>query len=312
MTRQFRTQVIVNPESNQGRTRKRWKDIKEAIRGFIQEFRYEFTEKPLQAIEITREAIRSGHELIIGVGGDGTMNEIANGFFDSQKIINPETALGILPSGTGSDLVRSLRIPAGIKGALKVITQGTSVQIDVGRVTLRSSAGPEMDRFFLNVADFGVGGEVVKEVTRRRLERKASSYVRCLVKTMVHYKSKRVRIRVDGQELPEGEYLIGAVANGRIFGKGMKFAPHAKLDDGIFDVILVKNMSFGEFCRHGWKIFFGKHLSHPKIQFIRGRLVEAFSLDKEDVLLELDGEQLGTLPARFEILPGHMLVKGYV
>ena len=312
MIRRFRTQVIVNPESNQGRTRKRWKDIKEAIRGFIQEFRYEFTEKPLQAIEITREAIRSGHELIIGVGGDGTMNEIANGFFDSQRIINPETMLGILPSGTGSDLVKSLKIPAGIKGALKVITQGASVQIDVGRVILRSSAGPEMDRFFLNVADFGVGGEVVKEVNRRRLERKASSYVRCLVKTMVHYKSKRVRIRVDGRELPEGEFLIGAVANGRIFGKGMKFAPQAKLDDGLFDVILVKNMSFGEFCRHGWKIFFGKHLSHPKIQFIRGRLVEAFSPDKEDVLLELDGEQLGTLPARFEILPGHMLVKGYV
>lgn len=312
MTRRFRTQVIVNPESNQGRTRKRWKDIKEAIRGFIREFRYEFTEKPLQAIEITREAIRSGHELIIGVGGDGTMNEIANGFFDSQRIINPETTLGILPSGTGSDLVKSLKIPAGIKGALKVITQGASVQIDVGRVTLRSSAGPETDRFFLNVADFGVGGEVVREVSRRRLERKASSYVRCLVKTMVHYKSRRVRIRVDGRELPEGEYLIGAVANGRIFGKGMKFAPHAKLDDGLFDVILVKNMSFGEFCRHGWKIFFGKHLSHPKIQFIRAQLVEAFSLDEEDVLLELDGEQLGTLPARFEILPGHMLVKGYV
>ena len=308
----FKTQVIVNPESNKGRTRKRWAEIREALKSFVREFKFEFTEKPFHATDLTRQAIKDGSDLVIGVGGDGTMNEIANGFFDSQKIINPETALGILPSGTGSDLVRSLRIPAGIKGALKVITQGTSVQIDVGRVTLRSSAGPEMDRFFLNVADFGVGGEVVKEVTRRRLERKASSYVRCLVKTMVHYKSKRVRIRVDGQELPEGEYLIGAVANGRIFGKGMKFAPHAKLDDGIFDVILVKNMSFGEFCRHGWKIFFGKHLSHPKIQFIRGRLVEAFSLDKEDVLLELDGEQLGTLPARFEILPGHMLVKGYV
>ncbi len=312
MTRRFRTQVIVNPESNQGRTRKRWKDIKEAIRGFIQEFRYEFTEKPLQAIEITQQAIRSGHELIIGVGGDGTMNEIANGFFDSQRIINPETTLGILPSGTGSDLSKSLKIPAGIKGALKVITQGSAVQIDVGRVTFRTSAGTDTERFFLNVADFGVGGEVVKEVNRRRLERKASSYVRCLVKTMMHYKSKNIRIRVDGRDLPEGEYLIGAVANGRIFGKGMKFAPHALLDDGEFDVILVKNMSFGEFCRHGWKIFFGKHLSHPKIRFIRGRYVEALSRDKEDVLIELDGEQLGTLPARFDILTRSLAVKGYV
>ncbi len=312
MKRRLRTQVIVNPESNQGRTRLRWTYIKEAIRSFIQEFRYEFTEKPLQAIEITREAIRSGHELIIGVGGDGTMNEIANGFFDSRIIINPETTLGILPSGTGCDLTKSLKIPAGIKGALKVITQGPSAEIDVGRVTFRSSAGPEMQRIFLNVADFGVGGEVVRQVNQQRMERKASSYVRCLVKTMMHYKSKKVRIRVDGQELPEGEYLIGAVANGRIFGKGMKFAPHAELDDGQFDIILVKSMSFGEFCRHGWKIFLGKHLSHRKIQFIRGRQVDAFSTGEEDVLLELDGEQLGSLPARFEILPHHLLIKGYV
>jgi YegS/Rv2252/BmrU family lipid kinase len=312
MKKHLRTQVIVNPESNRGRTRQRWKDIKEAIRGFIQEFRYDFTEKPLQAIEITREAIKAGHELIIGVGGDGTMNEIANGFFDRRLIINPETTLGILPSGTGCDLTKSLKIPPGIKAALRVITQGPSVPIDVGRVIFRSAAGPEMERVFLNVADFGVGGEVVKEVNRRRLERKASSYVRCLVKTMIHYRSKRVRIRIDERELPAGEYLIGAVANGRIFGKGMKFAPDARLDDGQFDVILVKSMSFGEFCRHGWKIFFGKHLSHRKIQCIRGRQVEALSQAREDVLLEMDGEQLGSLPARFEILPRHLLVKGSV
>jgi YegS/Rv2252/BmrU family lipid kinase len=304
--------VIVNPESNQGRTRHRWKDIKEAIRSFIQEFRYEFTEKPLQATEITREAIRSGHELIIGVGGDGTMNEIANGFFDRRLIINPETTLGVVPSGTGSDLTKSLRIPTGIKDALKVITQAPSVPIDVVRVTFQSNAGPEMDRFFLNVADFGVGGEVVREVNRRRLERKASSYVRCLVRTMMHYRSKKIRIQVEGHELPEDKYLIGAVANGRIFGKGMKFAPHAKLDDGQFDVILVKSMPFAEFCRHGWKIFFGKHLSHHKIRFLRGRSLEALSPDNQEVLLELDGEQLGSLPARFEILPRHLLVKGYV
>ena len=173
--RRLRTQVIVNPESNQGRTRRRWKDIKETIRSFIQEFRYEFTEKPLQAIEITREAIKSGHELIIGVGGDGTMNEIASGFFESRRIINPDTTLGIVPSGTGSDLTKSLNIPIGLKDALKVITQAPSTPIDVGRVTFRTSAGPEGERFFLNVADFGVGGEVVRQVNQRRLERKASS-----------------------------------------------------------------------------------------------------------------------------------------
>ena len=97
----LKTQVIVNPESNRGRTRKRWTEIREALRSFIQDFRCEFTEKPFHATEITRQSIKEGTELVIGVGGDGTMNEIANGFFEDWKIINPETSLGILPSGTG-------------------------------------------------------------------------------------------------------------------------------------------------------------------------------------------------------------------
>jgi diacylglycerol kinase family enzyme len=129
---------------------------------------------------------------------------------------------------------------------------------------------------------------------------------------MMRYKCKRIRIRVDGRELAEAEYLVGAVANGRIFGKGMKLAPQARLNDGQFDVILVRGMSFLEFCRHGWKIFLGTHLSHPKISCVRGQVVEAAAPDDQDVLLELDGEQVGGLPARFEILPHHLLVKGYV
>jgi diacylglycerol kinase (ATP) len=310
--KRHKTQVIVNPESNQGRTRRRWNVIKEAIRSHFLEFKYDFTEKPLQAIEISREAIRNGHDLIIGVGGDGTMNEIANGFFDNRKIINPESTLGILPSGTGCDLTKSLGIPAGLRDALRVITQASSAAMDVGRVTFRDNAGLETERIFLNVSDFGVGGEVVRRVNERRLQRKASSYVRCLVSAMVNYKSRRIRIRVDGRELPDGEYLIGAIANGRIFGKGMKVAPQARLDDGLFDLVLVKSMKFFEFCRHGWRIFTGTHLSHPKISLVRGGEIEALAEEGGDVLLELDGEQLGTLPAKFEIVPRALQIKGYI
>jgi len=136
--------------------------------------------------------------------------------------------------------------------------------------------------------------------------------VRCLVSAMVNYKSKRVRIRVDGKELPEAEYLVGAVANGRIFGKGMRIAPGAQLDDGLFDFVLVKGMKFLEFCRHGWKVFLGTHLAHPKICLIPCRQIEALALGEGDVLLEIDGEQLGHLPAAFEILPRRLPVKGHV
>jgi YegS/Rv2252/BmrU family lipid kinase len=307
-----KTQVIVNPESNRGRTRKRWGEIREGLKSFLREFKYEFTEKPLHATEITRAAIKDGTDLVIGVGGDGTMNEIANGFYEDWRIINPEAALGLVPSGTGCDLTKSLNIPAGLKNALRVITEAPSISMDVGKVRFRSNSGGEEERFFLNVADFGLGGEVVRRVNERRLQRKASSYVRCLVSTMVHYRNKRVAIRVDGDKLPEGEYLIGAVANGRIFGKGMKVAPGARLDDGLFDSVLVRGFKFLEFCRHGWKLMNGSHVTHPKVSVVRGRQVEAWPEDGDEVLLELDGEQLGRLPATFEVLPRDLLIKGFL
>jgi len=308
----LKTRVIVNPESNRGRTRKRWGEIREGLRHFVREFKYDFTEKPLHATALAREAIKDGTELVIGVGGDGTMNEIANGFYEDRRMINPEATLGLVPSGTGCDLIKSLSIPAGLKGALQVITDAPSVRMDVGRVRYRTNEGLEDDRFFLNIADFGLGGEVVREVTERRLQRKASSYVRCLVTTMARYKNKRVRIRVDGESLPDGEYLIGAIANGRIFGKGMKVAPDARLDDGLFDAVLIRGFRFLEFCRHGWKLMNGSHVTHPKVSVVRGRRIEAWADDGEDVLLELDGDQLGRLPATFEIVPRNLLIKGFL
>ena len=310
--RLVKTQVIVNPASNRGRTRKRWGEIRDALRSFFKDFRYEFTEKPFHATELTREAIRGGTELVIGVGGDGTMNEIANGFYEGLRIINPESTLGIVPSGTGSDFTKSLSIPQNLRNALRLITEAPSSPIDVGQVTFRSPQGGTEHRYFLNVADFGVGGEVVKKVNERRLERRASSYVRCLVETMLQYRSKRLRVRVDGRELPEDVYLVGAVANGRIFGKGMKVAPKARLDDGLFDLVLVKGMRFLEFCRYGWRLINGSHLHIKKVTFVRGRTVEAEPLENEPVLLELDGEQLGTLPAKFEVVPKSLLVKGFL
>ncbi len=308
----LKTQVIVNPESNRGRTRKRWGEIRDGLKSFVREFKCEFTEKPLHATEITRAAIKDGTELVIGVGGDGTMNEIANGFYEDRRIINPEATLGLVPAGTGCDLTKSLNIPPGLKDALKVITEAPSISMDVGKVRFRSNAGGEDERYFLNVADFGLGGEVVRRVNEQRLRRKASSYVRCLVTTMAQYRNKRVGIRVDGESLPGGEYLIGAVANGRIFGKGMKVAPDARLDDGLFDSVLVRGFKFGEFCLHGWRLMNGSHVTHPKVTVARGRRVEAWPEDGQDVLLELDGEQLGRLPAIFEIVPHDLLIKGFL
>jgi len=307
----LKTQVIVNPESNQGRTKKRWNHIKLVLKSFIKEFKCEFTERPFQAIEISRAALKEGTELIVGVGGDGTMNEIANGFFENEKLINPSSVLGIIPSGAGCDFIRSLNIPSGLKNALEVISNASSSLIDIGIARYTNHSGQKKERFFLNVSDFGIGGEVVYHMNQNRMKRKASSYLKSLISTFITYKNKAIDIKIDNSDIPLQEYIVGAISNGRIFGKGMKIAPHAKLDDGMFDVVLVKGMKFFEFFKNAWRIYSGTHLFHPKVSLIRGKKIEASPHNKdEDVLIEIDGEQLGKLPATFEIIPKTFLVKG--
>jgi len=311
--KRLKTQVIINPASAKGETRKRWTQIREGLKHFIHEFQFVFTERPAHAIDLARNSLREGTELIIGVGGDGTLNEIANGFFDGEKPVNEKAALGIIPSGSGCDLMRSLQIPTKLGGAMALLQSAPPIPIDVGKVTFRTPDGRTAERYFLNVADFGLGGEVVREVNRKRLERKAASYVKCLATTVLRYRNKKVRIRIDGQELPRNEYMIGAIANGRVFGKGMKIAPEAKLDDGLFDAVLVRGMKLFEFARQSWKLINGSHLGYRKVDLIRGRRVEAYPEDEsEDILLEMDGEQLGLLPATFDLIPRGLLVKGYL
>ncbi len=305
----LKTQIIVNPESNKGQTGKRWTRIKEALSSFFKEFKYEFTEKPAHATEISRSAIKNGSELIVGVGGDGTINEIANGFFENHKIINPKTTLGIIPSGTGSDFSKSLNIPQDLNKSMEVITQSQSDIIDIGKIKYKSLSGENEEIFFLNIADFGFGGEVVKRVDEKRLKRKASSYLRTLIFTFISYKSKKLKIKVDGKEYPTDNYLIGAISNGSIFGKGMRIAPYALLDDGFFDLILVKGMEKIEFFLNVWRIYRGTHLSHPKIKFLRGKKIEVTSEEEEDVLIEADGELIGKVPATFEIVPSIFSVR---
>ncbi len=310
---QHRTQVIINPSSDKGRTKRRWREIRASLGEFIKEFGCEFTEKPNHASDIARQAVRDGAELVIGVGGDGTINEIANGFYEGRDLINPGAALGILPSGTGCDLIRSLNIPRGLRGAARVINEAPTVAMDVGRLTYTGPDGGPRQRLFLNVADFGLGGEVVRRVTEGRLKRKASSYLRCATEAMLRFRSPAVGIRLDGREdLPPGDYLIGAVANGRVFGKGMKIAPDADLTDGLLNAVLVRSMNFLEFLRCGWRLFSGGLASHPKVSCIKTALVEARPLGTDPVLIELDGELVGKLPARFELLGSRLPVKGYL
>lgn len=294
--------VIVNPFSARGKTGLLWQDIREIVHHYFSEYKYIFTEKPSQATEIARDLLQRGFDLIIGVGGDGTLNEIANGFFchTSQKIINENASLGIIPSGTGSDFIRFLKIPKDFRKSVALIKNSLARKIDVGRVTYSEGNEPH-SRYFINIADFGLGAEVIRKMASvPAAKRNAFSYYRGLLSVIRSYKSKQVHITLDDQREIEGNYSIGAVANGRIFGGGMIIAPQAEPDDGYFDLVLVKEMSPAQIVLNSRRLYTGNIHLHPGVTIIRAKKISVRS--NEPVFIEYDGELGHCLPADFQIL----------
>ncbi|MCX6555045.1 MAG: diacylglycerol kinase family lipid kinase [Candidatus Aminicenantes bacterium] len=293
--------VIVNPYSARGQTEKKWGSIQSAIKAHFREFKYVFTEKPRQATEIARSLIRDGFDLIIGVGGDGTLNEISNGFFGetSGKTINQDAALGIIPSGTGSDFIRFMKIPREFEKSAAMIKNSKNKKIDIGKITYGGAGARE--QYFINVADFGLGAEVIKRIANvQSVQRGALTYYRGLLATLMNYRSKTVTLTVDGQQQLRGEYLIGAIANGRIFGGGMIIAPQAEPNDGFFDLVLIGDMKKLEIIRNTRLLYTGTIAKNPKVVILKARNIKVES--QEDVFTEYDGEMGEKLPAEFSIV----------
>jgi len=298
--------VIVNPLSARGKTVQRWDIIKEIIKHYFREFKYVFTEKPRQATEIARDLLKDGVDLIIGVGGDGTLNEITNGYFqpNSREAINRDASLGIIPSGTGSDFIRFLKIPRDFKSSIQLIKNSNTKKIDVGKINFNFSPGQEeSSSYFINVADFGLGAEVVKNLASIPSgKRGAFSYYMGLLSTIKTYKSKKVKVIIDDSEEISDRFLIGAVANGRIFGGGMTIAPEAEPDDGYFDLVLVEDMKKFEIIRNSRHLYNGKINQHPKVMIKRARNIKVYAEGDEPVNIEYDGEVGKTTPVEFQIV----------
>lgn len=294
--------VIVNPSSARGRTLRNWTAIREAIRAHFREFKFSFTEKPRQATEMARELLVDGFDLLIGVGGDGTLNEISNGFFHprSGQAINDDAAVGIIPSGTGSDFIRYMKIPRDFEKSAARIKNARNRRIDMGRITYGGGNG-RRTQYFINVADFGLGAEVIRTVSAiDARNRGAFTYYRGLLSTMMKYRSKKVRLTIDGGQTLQGEYMIGAVANGRIFGGGMIIAPRAEPDDGYFDLVLIDPMGRLEILANSRLLYAGTIERHPKVHILKARNIQVESPDK--VHIEYDGELGETLPAEFTLV----------
>ncbi|HSR97569.1 MAG TPA: diacylglycerol kinase family protein [Kofleriaceae bacterium] len=304
-----RTVLIVNPQSQGGRLGKRWKEMADTI-GRAFPFEEAITQAQGDATRLTREALRGGAERVVAIGGDGTINEVVNGFFDERGLaIAPAASFAVIPFGTGGDFRRTVNMPVGLADAAAVIAANYRRQIDVGKLEFTATGGGRALRMFANIASFGVSGVVDRLVNQssKRLGRLA--FAVATARATWSYKNQRVQMVFDGRDRVEMTVNTVAVANGRYFGGAMMVAPDAELDDGMFDVIAMGDFGFGDLLTSGRRIYKGTHLSMDKVTARRARVVEAEPIDPAAVIeLDVDGENPGRLPARFELVPSALWV----
>lgn len=309
--------IIVNPASAGNSTRGAWPAMASDLATHFGAFNCAFTEKPGDGRTLAARGAKEGRRLIIACGGDGTINEVANGILESES----ETVeLGILPSGTGGDFRRTLNIPTRAADAARILRTGRTRRIDVGRVTFVNHAGAEECRYFLGVASFGMSTHIIERVKARDsrwlpaihsgwLGGKLSFAISTTQTTLAAPKTSALVQLDDGRERRLTVSNL-CIANARYFGGGMKVAPAAKLDDGLFDVINIGEMSALKIMTNVRKLYRGTHLEMAEVSQARARIVAARPAKKnEKVAIEIDGELPGCLPARFELLPSALNVR---
>lgn len=295
------TVVIANPQAAGGRARAQLQRHQAKLGVQFGELQLQFTTGPGHATALTRAAIAAGAERIIAVGGDGTFNEVVNGFFDAQGQAADATLL-CFPGGTGGDFARSIGLSGG--DVMAALAHATVRRLDVGRASYRRADGTTESRYFINISSFGGSGMIVDRVNRsaKRWGGKASFFWGTL-RGLLAYRNQPVRLTVDGLTEPPLVINTVAVANGRFFGGSMMVAPEAHLDDGLFDVVIIGDVGTSTFVRCAPKLYQGTHIALPFIRTLRGRVVEVEPLAQTPVLIDLDGEQPGRLPVRYELLP---------
>lgn len=302
-----RMAVVVNPASANGTTAGVWPQLATGLREAGFEFQAYLTSGPGDATALCRRALENGATTIVSVGGDGTINEVVNGFFLEDRALNPEARLGVISRGTGCDFIRTMGIPKPGDEAIRRLAQGRTRVLDVGRARHIDNAGNPAVRYFLNIAELGMGAETVRRVNNTSKAMGGFlSFLYGVLVTIATYRNRPVTISVDGG--PSEEHTINdiVIANGRFFGGGMEIAPQALPDDGLFDVVILGDLARLELFLNLPRVYRGTHLSHPKISFRRARTVTVRSL--EPVLLEVDGEQPGRAEAEITVLPGAIRV----
>ncbi len=302
--------LIVNPASAAGRTGRHFDKIARAVRAAVGEFECAFTRERGDGVRLAREALTAGGELLVAVGGDGTASEVIDGIQGAGPERSRQALFGYIPRGTGGDLRRTIGISGDVDGAARALAGRNEVVLDLGRIEFAGAGGERQVRHFANVAGLGVSGATSRIVNHGlRLPSGKLSFMLAAARALLTWRDQPVRWRLDGGPWHEERLTALSVCNGRYFGGGMKVAPDARMDDGLFDVVIWEGLGISDFVVKRPMLYDGTHLRLPNTRVLRARTVEAEALDGAQVDLDVDGENPGTLPARFTVLPGALRLR---
>lgn len=304
----MKTYLVVNPRSANGETGKRWLELSARIGQVIGDFGHGFTAGAMDAKLLCQRAIESGYECIVAVGGDGTVNEVTNGFFHAGKAINPKAALGLIPRGTGGDFRRAFGWGQDLESALERLRTDRTEPFDVGEASYAGWDGETERRYFANIASMGVSAVIADEVNRASKALGGRfTFAIGTVRGMLKYTERPIFLSFDGKPAERFETTAIAVANGQYFGGGMKVAPDASTSDGLFDVTVWSGYSTVDFIVKSKGVYSGEHVNWKGTKRFQCRTLTATT--DQETLLDVDGEVPGRLPCTMTLLPGALRLK---
>ncbi len=300
--------IIVNPKSAAGATRDKWSGVAADLRAHFGPFKVAFTKGPGGGIELARTHALDGAEFIIACGGDGTINEVANGIL----LAGTDTELGIFPSGTGGDFRRTIGLPTSPREIARSLKEGETRKIDVGRVRFTDMDGQPAERYFLNESSIGLAPSIIERVKGSTslnwlpldTVRGRASFALSTLQEVVGLGSIPVRVKIDGGEEKRLQTVNLCIANARYFGGGMMIAPDAKLADGMLDVVNIGDINTAKIILNAYTLYRGTHIDLPEVKSKLARRIEVLpEPPNARTLISIDGELPGRLPAVYEVVP---------
>jgi diacylglycerol kinase (ATP) len=257
------------------------------------------TQKAGDAMTMAKMAIAKGSDFIVAVGGDGTINEIVNGIMQSKSPKKP--ILAVLPLGRGNDFVRTFPASKNLEQLVEAIKQPIVTQVDVGSLTFTGLKGTSESRFFINIADVGIGGVVTQIVSSsRRVFNAKVTYTLAILRSLFSFTYKEMKVRADNFSF-EGDVMSLCMANGKYFGSGLCIAPSADLFDGKAEIVILEKISLWEFLKHLARVRRGEKIKHPKVYYLQTTTCSISATGP--CPLDVDGEFVGYTPVEMTMLP---------